>query len=295
MAFKKGFELESNESKRPAYLFNVALSYREGKHCKDAVFFFKRYLALKDRDKVKPLTEKKRADVEKMISALDDCVAQEEAAEKKAAEKPPEETPPAKPVVVAVTPEPHDDGGGVAKPAPAVSPHVISVRAVGGAAKISTGGVTVALQPSVGLFAGYPLALSDKLTLELGGALLVSPVPFATTTGMSGSATMLSALADVALTVRLAPRVAVRADLGGGALVFNGVSESPFTDGKVTTGALTMPEVRAGLSADFAITPNLLATLAPIAFSYSPPKAGLRADITSITRLEFMIGLGYRM
>jgi len=56
-----------------------------------------------------------------------------------------------------------------------------------------------------------------------------------------------------------------------------------------------MFHVRVGASADYAITPNVIATITPIAFSYSPPKEGLKDDIKSITRLDFMLGLGYRM
>src|SRR3978361_1958545 len=69
-AFKKGFELETNESKRPAYLFNIAQAYRQAKNCKDAVFFYKRYLSLKDEDRVKPLSEKKHLEIEKIITDL---------------------------------------------------------------------------------------------------------------------------------------------------------------------------------------------------------------------------------
>ena len=289
-AFKKGFELETNASKRPAYLFNVALAYREQKNCKDAVFFFKRFLALKDEDKVKPLTAKKRAEVDKYLADLDDCAKEQEAA----ARKPEPVVVPPKPVVVAVvTPEPKEPQ--VEKPAPGPAPHVISIRAIGGGAKIKTGGLEVPIQASFGLIAGYPFALGDKLTLDLGGAFLFQPVPFATTMTPNGSAQMISALADLGATYQVAPRVAVRGDLGLGALVFSGVSESPFTDGKPTTGALTMLEARVGVSVDIAITPNLLAIIAPLAFSYSPPKDGLRSDIKSITRLDFMIGVGYRM
>jgi len=46
---------------------------------------------------------------------------------------------------------------------------------------------------------------------------------------------------------------------------------------------------------DYAITPNIVATLTPIAFGYSPAKEGLRSDISSILRLDVMAGVGYRM
>jgi len=53
--------------------------------------------------------------------------------------------------------------------------------------------------------------------------------------------------------------------------------------------------VRTALSADYAITPNIVVTATPIAFSYSPPKDGLNKDITAITSIDFMVGIGYRM
>ena len=56
-----------------------------------------------------------------------------------------------------------------------------------------------------------------------------------------------------------------------------------------------MFHLRIAASADYAITKNVLITAIPVAFSYSPPPNGLREDIKSITAIDFMIGLGYRM
>jgi hypothetical protein len=56
-----------------------------------------------------------------------------------------------------------------------------------------------------------------------------------------------------------------------------------------------MVHVRVGLSADYAITSNVVATLTPFAFSYSPPKQGLDDSIKSIMSIDFMLGVGYRM
>jgi len=61
-AFKKGFEAEPNDAKKPAYLYNVAQAYRQGNDCKNAKFFYKRFLDLKEQDKVKPLSEAKRSE-----------------------------------------------------------------------------------------------------------------------------------------------------------------------------------------------------------------------------------------
>jgi hypothetical protein len=111
----------------------------------------------------------------------------------------------------------------------------------------------------------------------------------------SRSAKLLGMMANVGGTYHVAPKVGIRGDLGIGALVFGGVSNSPFTAFAPTSGGLTMFHIRAGISADYAFTPNVIATLIPFAFSYSPAKTGLREDITSITTIDFMVGLGYRM
>src|SRR5262245_64370909 len=78
-AFKQGFALETNDSKKPAYLYNVAQAYRQGNKCKDAAFFYKRYLSLKDQDTVKPLKPEKRAEIEQRITELDECARTQDA------------------------------------------------------------------------------------------------------------------------------------------------------------------------------------------------------------------------
>ena len=69
---------------------------------------------------------------------------------------------------------------------------------------------------------------------------------------------------------------------------------NPFTEGgAATSGALGMFAVRAAASADYAITPNIVATVTPISFAFSPAKDGLRSS--SILQIDFMAGIGYRM
>jgi hypothetical protein len=117
-------------------------------------------------------------------------------------------------------------------------------------------------------------------------------------TQVKKTGSMTTLLADAGATYLVAPRIGVRADVGVGALLFGGISDAgnPFTDmGAPTSGALTMLAVRGAISADYAITPNIYATLTPFAFTYSPPKDGLRSDIKSLTRMDFMVGVGYRM
>lgn len=319
-AFKQGFALEAVDSKKAAYLYNVAQAYRQGGKCKDAAFFYKRYLSLKDQDTAKPISAQKRAETERFISDMEACAKNLEAN----AKKPPDST---------MSPNGGDGSGSAARPETAGAgsgsgkvvaengeggegsdeeggdegvtktvfppPKVLSARFVGGAAKISAGNLDVPIQASFGLIGGYPVFVQDKLEIDAGAAITFTPVPYENTMTMAKkNASFTSLLADAGATYLVTPRIGLRGDVGVGVLVFSGISDAgnPFTDmGAPTSGALTMLAVRAAVSADYAITPNVYATVAPFAFSYSPAKEGLRTDIKSITRMDFMLGVGYRM
>ena len=319
-AFKQGFALETADSKKAAYLYNVAQAYRQGGKCKDAAFFYKRYLSLKDQDTAKPISAQKRAETEHFIADMESCAKNLEAN----AKKPPDSTmnPDGKGEGSgsAVRPDTagagsgsgktvaeggdegsDDDGGDGGSVTQTVFPPatVLSARFVGGAAKISAGSLEVPVQASFGLIGGYPVFVQDKLEIDAGAALTFTPVPFVNTMTMAKkNASFTSLLADAGATYFVTPRIGLRGDLGVGLLVFSGIAEAgnPFTDmGAPTSGALTMLAVRAAVSADYAITSNIYATVAPFAFTYSPPKSGLKSDIKSITRMDFMVGVGYRM
>lgn len=306
-SFKKGYELEPDESKKAAYLYNVGQSYRQKKDCANARFFYKRYLAIKDNDTKKPLRAEKRKEIEDKIRELDDCVAQQEAIKNSPPDQnlnPGAEDKPDPTTDVATRPDPTgditdtdgDDADDGISASTTTQPRVISVRGFGGGAKLSTGDLEVPIQATFGLIAGYPLALGDKLTLELGAGFTFTPVPYEqTTTQMSKTASLVGAFANVGASFAVAPKIGLRADLGLGGRWFNGISESPFTDGNETTGAVPMFVARVAVSAEYAVTPNFLVTLIPVAFSYSPAPDGLREDISSITAIDFMVGLGYRM
>jgi len=175
---------------------------------------------------------------------------------------------------------------------------VISLRLTGGGTKLSTGDVDVPVQFVIAATAGYPIAINDKLVVELGAAGTFTPVPYTNTAangGTSGTSQLFSVMANGAASYEVFPKAAVRADIGLGALFFAGVSKTPFTAQAETSGALSMFHLRAALSADYAFTPNVFGTLTPIAFTYSPAKTGLDMSIKSITSIDFMVGIGYRM
>src|SRR5262245_19210338 len=168
-AFKEGFGLETVDSKKSAYLYNIAQSYRQAKDCSNAQFFYKRFLALRDADQSKPLSEKTRTEVQDRIRELEECARNQEAIRNRPPDKslkPDDQAdngkakpPDKKPDEVAIKPKPDEDPedeDGITKATPAVGPRVISARLIGGGAKITTGDLDVPIQATGALIAGYP-------------------------------------------------------------------------------------------------------------------------------------------
>ncbi len=100
-------------------------------------------------------------------------------------------------------------------------------------------------------------------------------------------------MANAAATYEVIPKLGIRGDLGLGALLFDNIDQSPFTGNAPTTGALTMFHARVAVSADYAVTPNLVLTAMPAAFTYSPAAQGIVGG-GAIWSYDFMLGIGYR-
>ncbi|HEX8108490.1 MAG TPA: hypothetical protein VF516_12240, partial [Kofleriaceae bacterium] len=321
-------------------LYNIAQAYRQTHDCKNALFFYKRFLALKANDTAKPLSAKTRKAVEDFVAEADTCVKQQtqlsekpptqisqksggtnvpppdgEAGDKgrPPADKgrpptdkgrPPGETarqepppPPRKEVATAQKPpsEPDSDpeDTGVTKPAIGGQPRMISARLIGGGSKVSAGSISVPVQATFGVVGGHPFPINPKLTVEAGAAFTFTPTPYQG--AMSGGKTgyLVGAMANGGATYEVMPKLGIRGDLGLGALLFGGIDQSPFTNNAPTTGALTMFHARAAVSADYAITPNLVLTAMPGAFTYSPAAQGIVGG-GAIWSYDFMLGIGYR-
>ncbi|HET9625263.1 MAG TPA: tetratricopeptide repeat protein [Kofleriaceae bacterium] len=311
-AFKKGFELETVEGKKAVYLFNIAQSYRQANDCKNAHFFYKRFLAVADNDSTRPVSAKTRKQVQDRIAELEQCANQAASISKKPpvsidADKSADDGAPhgeAKPVTAAVEPA---TGGDVAehaeaeKPASDGRPHTIVLRLTGGGTKVSTPGVEVPVQATFALTAGYPIAINNKLTIEAGAAATLSAVPFSygpQNAQKDATGYLTAVMANGAATYELIPKLSARLDVGVGALLFSGIDvlDGPFTPpGTQADGTLTMFHVRGALSGEYAVTPNFVVILPSLAYSYSPPKDGLIKSITRITAFDFMAGISYRM
>jgi len=317
--FKQAFSLETVDSKKPAYLYNIAQAYREEGKCKDAAFFYNRFLALKENDKVKPLSEKTRQQTEALVAQMEECAKTQGGGTTtttgtgtgtgttttktgtgttKTGTGTSTGTSTSK-VASHEGEEGGEEGEGGVSATVSVEPKLVSARLVAGAAKIGAGDLSVPIQGTVGLIAGYPIPISPELRVDVGLALMVTPVGIKNSFTMAAStATFTTALANAGATYTVAPKIGVRGDLGAGVLVLGGVSDmgNPFTQNGVgTSGALVMPAVRIGASVDYEITPNIIGTATPFAFTYAPAKSGLRSDIGGFTRIDFMVGIGYRM
>jgi tetratricopeptide repeat protein len=317
-AFKQGFSLEPDESKKANYLYNIAQAYRQTHDCKNALFFYKRFLALKANDTVKPLPTRTRKAVEDFITEADTCVRQQtqlserppvnnvppdgEAGDRGRSGgdrgRPPGETTrqePRKEVAAAhkeVEPDSDPEDTGVTQAGTTGQPRLISARLIGGVSKVNAGSISVPIQATFGVIAGYPIPVNPRLTVEAGAAFTFTPTPY-TTNGMDHRGSLFGVMANGGVTYEVVPNLGIRGDVGVGALVFAGIDQSPFTDGAPTSGALGMFHVRAAVSADYAVTPNLVLTAMPAAFSYSPAAPGIVGG-GSILSYDFMVGIGYR-
>jgi hypothetical protein len=324
-AFKQGFSLETDDGKRAAYLYNVAQSYRQANDCSHALFFYKRFLALKDANPTKPLTPKQRKEVGDWIAELETCVQQQASVSKRppntnlppdgdpndknppatgdTGRKDPGKTPGAGGDVASTDTGPGGDDDDRGEPdttlRAGVGPRMLSARFNIGATKVSAGMFKVPVQATFALVGGYPIRINERLVVEAGIAATLTPVPYdRTRTGMaaqSRTALLTGVMANGGVTYEVAPRIGVRGDLGLGGLFFSNVSESQFTNQAMTSGALSMFHLRIAASADYAFTPNVVGTVTPIAFTFSPPKTGLDDSIKRITSIDFMLGIAYRM
>ena len=184
-----------------------------------------------------------------------------------------------------------DDATTVTTATEVAPPRVVSARLTGGIAMFGAGELDVPMQAGFGIGAGYPLALG-KITLDLGARASYSPIKYDTMTETK-SASLIGARATVGVSYNVHPKVALRGDLGVGIVHLGGLAEgNPFTDTR-EPGSFTMLSVRVGAAVEYFITPNVMATLQPFAFAYSPVPDDL--FMSSLTEIDVALGVGYRM
>jgi tetratricopeptide (TPR) repeat protein len=322
-AFKKAFETETDGAKKPTYLYNIAQAYRLAKDCKNSLFFYKRFKALRENDTVKPLKPAVRAELDGRIAELEVCVkTQDDAASKQPdgtlrpdSGRPevtkPDPTKPPSPklgatdvkvdpaatttVPSATTPgdgEAEQDGedGGTVPETMGPTQHAV-IRAGGGGGLPFIAGTSSKQGVTLGLTGGYLLPLAAPVDIEVGAGVAFCTIKFPTSAG-ERDAKLFSGFAFAAVSKHLVAGLSARAELGLGIQLFSGLrAGNPFTLGSQdTSGALSMFVARASASVDYAVSSNISLWLSPATFSYSPTSKDIfRPQV--ISRLDFLAGV----
>jgi hypothetical protein len=167
---------------------------------------------------------------------------------------------------------------------------ILNARLIGGATYISAGDLGVPLQPVFGVAAGHPFPL-HPVTLEVGAAMSYTPLPYQVMSDQR-RATLLGAHVVFSASYPIAPKLAGRGELGAGVLSISGlVDGNPLSKSRMA-GSFTLPHFRLGLAADYEITPNVIATVAPISVGFAPGSSDMYAS--SLLDLQFAVAVGYR-
>jgi hypothetical protein len=166
-----------------------------------------------------------------------------------------------------------------------------------GPAFVRLNALDVPTQISFALRAGHPMQFG-MLDVEAGAAVTYTPVPWNNRmANTSGTAALWGILLNAGISYPLMDRLLARTDFGLGVLNFSGLGNSnPFTlGGAVPSRPLTMFNVRVELGVAYNITPNLVVSVSPFVFAYSPADESLNALVGSLIRYDLLIGAGYRL
>ncbi|HUS33113.1 MAG TPA: hypothetical protein VMZ53_31645, partial [Kofleriaceae bacterium] len=165
---------------------------------------------------------------------------------------------------------------------------MISARAEGGVALLGGKDLKFPAQPVFAVSGGYPLAAGPAV-VELGAGISFSPLPYQAM-GEQKQGSMIGARVQAVGAYPVAPKLWLRGELGVGVVALGGLEMgNPLTtDGSAKS--FTLLSVRAGVAADYEITPNIVATLQPFAFAFSPKGDGIGA----LREIDVLVGLGYR-
>jgi hypothetical protein len=292
-SFKRAYELESDDANKPNYIYNIAQSYRFAKDCRQAAFFYKRFLALRAERGAKPLKPEKRADVEANIEAMEEC----------AKTQPPDV---AVPVPKPEVKTPIEGGDGKvegdldgAKVKPVVETPVVNrdvmFRLGGGLGFISIKPVKD-IKPGLSITGsiGYVVA-RNTVDIDVGVGGGFSPLI------VNGNAdwkyALISFHAYGAARIPLNRQISIRTALTLGAAFIPGLETgNPFTTGgNPADGALTVPQATFGTALDIQVSPGFSLWLSPITFGLAIPPVGFKNDISTIMHFDATAGIGLHL
>jgi hypothetical protein len=181
------------------------------------------------------------------------------------------------------------DTGGVSGSTTVTGPTMILARFTAGAALLKSADLDIPVQPSIGITAAYPLRLGS-VTLELGAGFSWTPLPYENAEGQQRGR-MIGVRAIAAVVREVAPKVQLRGDLGVGMLLLGGLQQgNPISDMRQAQ-SFTRPNFHFGVSADYAVTPNVVAYISPFGIGFSSGSADMYGGIREI---DFLLGVGYQ-
>jgi hypothetical protein len=299
--FKQAYAMQPHE----AHLYNIAQAYRQAGDCRNALFFYKRYVAVGgEKARHYEVVQRRIKELASSCKVIDDMK-----------NKPPldslepgrgENVAGAEPAATGSSETAATTGttetGGTVTTSPVVEPGpsdpVLAASLELGGAVLDIGELEISgAHFSLGVGAGYPLSFG-KFGLTLGGLFTYTPVPWTNeVTNTSGTSALIGVIGNIGARYAATDQIAIRLEVGAGALILTGLSRGSvfLPDDTMATGALGMFNVRAGIGAEYLITDNLVLSASPFVFSYSPAKEGLRAEVDKFVRIDFIAGLGYRL
>lgn len=301
--FKQAYALQPHE----AHLYNIAQAYRQAGDCRNALFFYKRYVSVGgEKARHYEVVQRRIKELTSSCKVIDDMKNQ----------------PPLDSMEPGRGENARDDGTGAGTNADSrgagttadgqnggVSGSVLDARGESsvlaaslelGPAILDLGELDISgaqLSGSAGV--GYPLRFG-KVGFTLGGLVTYTRVPWVNerpAIDVEGVSHFIGLLANVGTRYWALDKLAVRLDLGAGLLLLGGLARDNvfIPEGTMATSALGMFQARAGVGAEYSLTDSLVLTVSPFIVSYSPPDDGLRAEIDKLVRFDFTIGFGYNL
>lgn len=290
----------------PAFLFNIAQAYRQMGDCRQALFFYKRYLTVSGGNAPnKELVDGHIRELSETCKASEDMKNKPPLGAMSPGEDGADTGDTDGSTDVAAAGDDDDDSdiyeddsaGSVTTTRQRKDPTLISTSIAAGPAFLDLGDLEISgAQFSLSLGAGYPLNFG-KIGLTLGAMFTYTPVLW-NNGDISGNSPLISALASVGAHYWALDKLAVRADVGAGGMFVGGLSDPGnvfLPPGTTADGLLGTFNFRVGIGADYLVTPNLKVSVSPFVFSMSPAPADFRMGIDSITRIELAVGLGYQL
>jgi len=314
------FEKAYEQDPAPILLFNIAQAHRQSGNNERAAFFYRRYLEQEPNAANRAEVEKRIKDLEGVIQQQNDVKRrpptevtdqdQRSAAPASPATPPPATatTPPAPPQGTAASalpppitpssPAPEASVTSGVSGADSEAAHPILVWLSAGPAFPSFSGRDLQ-EPtllSVRLGAGYAIDLHTAGFLDVGVSGAYAPFQYRTLdTNANRSAGFWGLLANAKYRYRLAPALDIAGEVGAGVVWWSGLGDqNPFTDNGVgATGAVPMPSLLLGVGVVYHLPAHLSVFAQPTFLLSKTTGDGLSSAISSVSRFDLAIGLGY--